>query len=994
LAAEINVRRALMIKKSLKAGSILVLLFSLLFFIGCSNGTTDTEPDRDDTPVVNPPDTPVVVEPRVTKVTILPGDIEVGRGESYTFTAEVEGVGAYDPAVTWTLDAVEAGEEPLLNTAISQRGKLTLDAGLHVGRDVRVVATAGGVSGLAVVTVAPEGPYFTWEPSRVKVAVGGTLAAALNGDPVYGYLRGYSHAEKDIRLRVGLLEEGVDYSVTYENGVSGARPTTGNPILQVVGTTTPYEGIVVALDASRITLLDPTLTGIIRVTMLSGAFFGSDKAELNPGRTSLVIEVSDHRAIDRVVDVDINFDGNEGPIQGAAARKGIYAPGTNPVFTLGANPMPSSLASVYWDYLSLAGNFAKRVDTPLVATVTFKALSGTYFLKSFNAAAISNSTSFIKGSPKVDKIEVSADGQTLTFELSYDVYAKILKDTGATGSDIELKTLPGFVANTYGFSPLIGAGDPAPTHTNSAPVLIFAENNYFDAKLEWGGTGIEAATEIKPASFKTTRPNKLVAEAKITLTPKIGYTFEGTDLTFELFAGTARILSNQTPTGTLVRGEEEGSLVLTLKYPVAEKVLGAADINAVNFEKLIARPIEGKSVGITGIGESVFKATDASPYTAQVAWDPGMQTTFYRFNAANASTTYAGITLTAKEGFAFDVSGGTSWSALGDVLASAVAIEPFSSDTITMPDSYTLKYHVIYDDSGTEYILKQITTLDGILPIDPIHGEAADPASGGNLSAGSSAEMNLTASTVSWTGLDSTDWKYGLTTKATIFLTAADGFTFKDYERLDDTFFNDVGSETTKKDYIENYFANGIYAGNTGGIGKVELVDGPWAAGNDIVFTLQYTIKPAEIDINGLTLAELGWWSDPVAAPNVIPIRFTTGVPVNFTVKRLLWESDDDVYKFADEAKQPNGSTSLFVGSGVGYQAKLILVPDTGYVFSPALTSTGGNEFETFHVDVGQALGWGNPASNVKPINIVVDIPASGDDEGNLVITLEFTPTP
>jgi hypothetical protein len=983
-----------MIKKSLKAGSIIVLLFSLLFFIGCSNGTTDTEPDTDTPPVVNPPDTPVV-EPRVTRVTVLPGDIEVGRGESYTFTAQVEGVGAYDPTVTWTLDPVAAGEEPLLNTAISPRGKLTLDAGLHVGREVRVVATAGGVSGLAAVTVAPEGPYFTWEPGRVKVAVGSTIVATL-GDPVYGYLRGYSHAEKDIRLRVGLLEEGVDYSVTYENGVSGARPTTTNPILQVVGTTTPYEGIVVALDASRITLLDPTLTGIIRVTMLPGAFFGSDRAELNPGRTSLVIEVSDHRAIDSLAGIDIYFDGNEGPMQGAHARKGIHSDPSNPIFTL--IPPFTSLAShsVYWDYLSVAGNFAKQADKPLVASVTLKAATATYFLKSFDAAAISNSTSFNKGSPKVDNIEVSADGQTLTFDLTYDVYAKILKDTGATSGDIQLKDAPGFVANSYGFSPLVGA-EPL-THRNSAPVLIFAENNYFDAKLEWGGTGIEAATETKPASFKTTRPNKLIAEAKITLTPKIGYTFEGTDLTFEDFTDGGRVFGDQTPTGTLVRGEGEGTLVLTLKYTVVEKVLGAADINAVNLEKLIARPITGKSVGITGIGESVFKATDASPYTAQVAWDPGMQTTYYRFNEADAATTFANITLTAKEGFIFDVSGGTSWGTLNAELASAVAIESFESDTITMPDAYTLKYRVCYDDAGTSYILNQITTLDGILAIDPIHGETAAPATG-YLAVGASTEIDLAASTISWTGLagaSSDEWKYGLTTKATITLVAIPPYTFKDYERLDDTYFNDVGSETTKKTYIENYFANGIYAGNTGGAGKVELVDGPWAAGNDIVFTLQYTVKPAEIDITGLTITELGWWqtSEAVTTGNIIPIRFTSGgTPVNFTVKRLLWEGGTILpFDFDDDTKQPNGSTNVFEVGEV-YKARLILVPDTGYVFSPALTTDGGNVFETFHVDITNLQGWGNTNTKVTPESIEVDIPASGADQGNLVITLEFAPT-
>jgi hypothetical protein len=372
-----------------------------------------------------------------------------------------------------------------------------------------------------------------------------------------------------------------------------------------------------------------------------------------------------------------------------------------------------------------------------------------------------------------------------------------------------------------------------------------------------------------------------------------------------------------------------------------------------------------------------------------------MKTTYYRFNAANASSTFADITLTAKEGFIFDDPGQTNWPLLHAELASAVAIEAFDSTAHGLSaDWYTLKYTVDYDNAGTEYILKQITSLDGILPIDPIHDKTAVPASAGN-PGGTSAEMDLSASTVSWTGLDTANWKYGLTTKATIFLTAADGFTFKDYERLDDTYFNDVGSEATQKDYIENYFANGIYAGNTNSA-NVKLVDGPWASGNDIVFTLQYTVKPAEIDITGLTATELGWWqtSEAVTTSNVIPIRFTTGAtPVNFTVKRLLWEGGTILpFDFDDDTKQPNGSTNVFE-TGHVYKARLILVPDTGYVFSPTLTTDGGNVFETFHVDVTELTGWGAPGCNVNPESIEVNIPATGTDAGNLVITLEFQAT-
>jgi hypothetical protein len=50
--------------------------------------------------------------------------------------------------------------------------------------------------------------------------------------------------------------------------------------------------------------------------------------------------------------------------------------------------------------------------------------------------------------------------------------------------------------------------------------------------------------------------------------------------------------------------------------------------------------------------------------------------------------------------------------------------------------------------------------------------------------------------------------------------------------------------------------------------------------------------------------------------------------------------------------------------------------------------------YNPFHIDPSESTGWGNTGDNVNPVNIEVDIPASGADQGNLVITLEFTPTP
>jgi hypothetical protein len=166
-------------------------------------------------------------------------------------------------------------------------------------------------------------------------------------------------------------------------------------------------------------------------------------------------------------------------------------------------------------------------------------------------------------------------------------------------------------------------------------------------------------------------------------------------------AGGSNIFSKHVPTGSLVKGEgeNEGGLVLRLTYPIAEKKIVAADVIASNLEKLIARPIDGESVGITGeAADKDFKAVDVSPYTAHVEWDSGTRTTGYRFIRTIPGT--ATITLNAKDGFIFD---SAVTSVPEQVLADAVAIEAWGDNNVTpvLSGDYKFSFGVGYDD-GTD----------------------------------------------------------------------------------------------------------------------------------------------------------------------------------------------------------------------------------------------------------------------------------------------------
>jgi hypothetical protein len=951
-----------MLKKSLRVGSIVVLLLSLIFFMGCSNGSTDSEDEGGNNGggIVTP-------EAKVTKVTINPGNVEVGIGESYIFTAAVEGIGEYDPKVTWALLDPEEGEPSLRGTTITQRGKLTVDSLLNEGQDIWIQATAGGVSATAVVTVAPRGPYFTWAPSTYKTAPTETI---VPGDPdgIYGYLRGFSKAEKDIKLKIGVLQEGVDYSIEYETGVSGARPVTDNPIITVTGTGDPYEGVLVGVNTSNVTLTDPTKRATVKITMLSGAFYGNDVAELKPGRTSLILEVTDKGAI---VDVGPTLDfpfaaPNNAPTLGQAIPAGTTGAGGYFI-----------VKSISWAPLSYQNNYIIGETKTVTASIELSASDGYYFLEEdFDETAISNAGSFKNGVPTVDKIEVSPNGKSLKFDLIYNVRGLILGKTATPGVMVDLEaTAPAGAGANFGLTDIFTA---APLHTDKLPPLSLAENNYYTASLKWSGSGVVNATETTPGSFKAARlPDLFKAVATITLTPKPGYTFEGSNIVDSDFNTSGNPYFIGTPAATLMNGPE-GTLILTLTYTVGEKTIGPDDVKSVNFEKIIARPIHGKPVGIN----SAFEDTDASPYTGTVLWDDKTRAeNLYKFNIGDYDTTIGTITLKTKAGYKWNTVAAPTWTGKFQDLADAVATEaqgPVSVGFLLL-DRDEIKFDIGYEDgSNNGLIFYQITSLEGVGKPAPVHADTIDYSTFDFLQAGATT-LPIGTSSI-WANLDNgTDAVYNksprvtLNIEADVTTTVIAPYTFKSYDVLTEP-------SLTKTD-IETYFKDGDTIG-------VKVVEGPELIGNNIRFTLEYTVKKSPIPLTDLDGLDIGIFASTtqVASGNVISKYFTTpGTSTTYEVKPIEWE-DNATDGFRFDGKQPKPGNTF--APTTKYTARITLVPNPGYTFVP-FDDYG---FIAFHTSVA-AGAWGNAGAYVasNPATFDgLDAEVAVDDAGKETLVIEL----
>ncbi len=108
--------------------------------------------DVDDRPYItytsDPHGEPVIVTEFAIEATK-----SIQQGANYTFPVTIDGIGAYDSSVVWSL-AVEEGGTIATGTSLTQAGKLTVAAGQATTKALYVTATSAyGQSSMCTVTV-------------------------------------------------------------------------------------------------------------------------------------------------------------------------------------------------------------------------------------------------------------------------------------------------------------------------------------------------------------------------------------------------------------------------------------------------------------------------------------------------------------------------------------------------------------------------------------------------------------------------------------------------------------------------------------------------------------------------------------------------------------------------------------------------------------------------------------------------------------------------
>jgi hypothetical protein len=604
-----------MLKKSLKIGSILLLIFAMVAFIGCDNSSSGTEPDdTPDTPVgpdnPDPPDGPDVPPPveTVTGVSIDPGSLEILAGEKYLFTAVVSGTAA-DKTVKWSVAVADADYYNVKEdgTTISDRkgaGYLVIDGGQTAGTILTVTAVSNAdpsKSAEATVKVVKPGPRLAWTPNFISVtAVGeeGTIDedAISTGRllDIYG---------KDIRIFDGEYIEGQHYYIrrvdNLNNSVQGGTVT-------VMGSAD--EGTI------TVTLNGQVLgdKGPIGVTLYQSVLEGADVSEIDLEASELVYNVTS----------DLLITGLGSVTDFAVPLKGSVAP------TTVTTPV-SMTGTVTWTGLT-SGEYTHR--TPAVATVTLRPATG----YKFYTLGISESTvkaRFANGSPEVAILTNSSS--TLKFTLTYTISVKTIMGT-ATGVDYVLANFGTYLGD------LVVSG--LVEHNHEAPVTlrVLGESPYYNLNqpVEWTG--------LTGKNFFGGK----VAVATITIPAKPGYTFEGTDLKVsDHLVGpsgtppTNKVFNIGSPAGDIISAGD--SLVFTLSYYVPKYPITREDIT-LNVSGKLPVPVVGQSP-VTNL--TVSKNSPFTGGSGSITWT-GLSTN----NKFTTRAPKATVTLLAKDGYEFSAS--------------------------------------------------------------------------------------------------------------------------------------------------------------------------------------------------------------------------------------------------------------------------------------------------------------------------------------------------
>jgi hypothetical protein len=675
-----------MLKKSLKIGSILLLIFAMVAFMGCDSGSTESEPD--DTPAgpVNPdPDKPGPVDPEppvetVTGITIEPGSLEILAGAKQLFTATVKGTAAdktvkYSVAIADT-DYYHKQED---GTSISDlkggnAGMLVIDGGQVPGTVLTVKATSNAdpsVYAEATVKVVKPGPRLAWTPPVIAVTTGATGDdGAIDGDAV-SVGRFLDIAGKEIRFVDGEYVEGQHYSVRRVDNLNNS------------------------LLGGTITILGSRDEGTVTVT-LNGNVVG-DKGPIGITLYQTVLEGADASVIDLEASELVYNITSAKLITGLSSLSDFTKPLKGSV-PLGFHPKGAVVGGairiddIEWTGLT-SGQYTHRNEA--VATITLKAESG----YKFYTPGISESTitaKFQTGSPKVALID-KKEG-SLKFTLTYTVAAKTIRAVATTPAPApgqETYVLADFINKLDDFivEGLVSHGQEAPT-----ALRMLADSPYYSLSepVEW--TGLTGKTFF----------GGNLAVATITIPAKPGYTFEGTDITAGTLVGSTAIFkkcgdvdstpgadSTSATMGEIISADDK--LVFTVSYYVPKTRITPTDIAKYVTGKLPV-PLHNAT---PQTNLTVHKTAPFTGGTGVVNWGGLSVSNKFDLGVDPVAT----ITLLANPGYEFSSAQFISGQP-NNVPPNAVSVNGTATQTI-----FNLGNKLVFSVSFTDAVKVQIATF-------------------------------------------------------------------------------------------------------------------------------------------------------------------------------------------------------------------------------------------------------------------------------------------
>jgi hypothetical protein len=784
-----------MLKKSLKIGSILLLIFAMVAFIGCDTGSDDTDPEETPVGPGPGPDDPNVPPPpveTVTGVTITEATQEMLAGEKFRFKAEVSGTAA-DKTVKWSVAIADVDYENVKEdgTTITDNkgaGELVIDGGQKPGTILTVTAVSNADPSQfaeSTVKVVKPGPRLAWTPNFIPVsAVGeeGTIDedAISTGRllEIYG---------KDIRIFDGEYIEGQHYSLrrvdNLNNSIQGGTVTV---------TGSADEGtITVTLNGNVIGDKGP-----VGVTLFQSVLEGADAAEIDLEASELVYNVTSDLLITSLSAVSDFAE----PLKGSTAPTTVTTPA-------------SMTGTVTWTGLT-SGEYTHR--TPAVATITLRAAAG----YKFYTLGISESTiksKFANGSPEVAILTKSSG--TLKFTLTYTIKVKTINGT-LTGDDYVLANFGTYLGD------LVVEGLVEHNHEAPTTLRVLGESPYYnlDKPVEWTG--------LTGKNFFGGK----VAVATITIPAKPGYTFEGTDLKiYDHLVGrlsanppTDRVFDIGSPAGDIISAGD--SLVFTLSYYVPKYPIIRTDIT-LNVSGKLPVPVIGQSP-VTNL--TVSKNAPFTGGSGSVVWS-GLSTN----NKFTTRSPKATVTLLAKDGYEFST--GAAGFPVGQTLANGDVALIATSQTVTFNLGNKLVVEVLFGEPPETV---NILALPGLVwPANNIHGTpAVTPVTSSEGLQIKEIGGGADNSEFEWTGgLDgSSNIHYGSGSGklyATAVLKPKDGFTFAGL----------ATSDANKTKITEIFTMNGITEPES----VVLTIDGNYLV-IDLVYPIaQRTVAPGKVAWQG-----------------------------------------------------------------------------------------------------------------------------------------------